>query len=64
MIQHGEDTRPAMPRAVTSSSDLNASELHRLVRWSKDASQARRLLAPPARLGNVTTQIVRPNAYV
>ena len=75
MIQHDEDTRPAMPRAVTLHSDLNASELRPLVRWSKDASQARRLPAPAAvyggsmrseaaRLGDVTTQIVRPNVYV
>ena len=59
-----------MPRAITLRSDFIASYLRRLVRLSKDAPQARRLLAlaaihqggkrtDAARLGNVTLQIVR-----
>jgi len=57
-----------MPRAVTLRSDFNASDLRHLARRSKDAPQARRLLAlaaiygggkrtEAARLGNVTLQI-------
>lgn len=59
-----------MPRAITLRSDFNASDLRHLARRSKDAPQARRLLAlaaiygggkrtEAARLGNVTLQIVR-----
>jgi transposase len=59
-----------MPRAITLRSDFNASDLRQLARRSKDAPQARRLLAlaaiygggkrtEAARLGNVTLQIVR-----
>ena len=59
-----------MPRAIALRSDFNATELRRLARRSKDAAQARRLLAvaaiydggtrsEAARLGNVTLQIVR-----
>jgi hypothetical protein len=54
-----------MPRAITLRSDFTASDLRRLARLSKDAPQARRLLAlaaiydggkrtEAARLGNVT----------
>lgn len=59
-----------MPRAITLRSDFTALDLRRLARLSKDAPQARRLLAlaaiydggkrtAAARLGNVTLQIVR-----
>ena len=59
-----------MARAITLRSDFSAAELRRLARRSKDAAQARRLLAlaaiydggmrsEAARLGNVTLQIVR-----
>jgi transposase len=59
-----------MARAIALRPDFNASELRRLARRSKDAAQARRLLAlaaiydggarwEAARLGNVTLQIVR-----
>ena len=59
-----------MPRAIALRSDFTAAELRRLARQSKDAAQARRLLAlaavydggarsKAARLGNVTLQIVR-----
>ena len=59
-----------MPRAIALRSDFCATELRRLARRSKDAAQARRLLAlaaiydggtrsEAARLGNVTLQIVR-----
>lgn len=59
-----------MARAITLRSDFTASDLRRLARLSKDAPQARRLLAlavihdgdkrtDAARLGNVTLQIVR-----
>ena len=59
-----------MPRAIALRSDFSASELRRLARRSKNAAQARRLLAlaaiydggrrsEAARLGNVTLQIVR-----
>jgi transposase len=59
-----------MARAIALRSDFNAAELRRLSRRSKDAGQARRLLAlaaiydggtrsEAARLGNVTLQIVR-----
>ena len=59
-----------MPLAIALRSDLSATELRRLARRSKDAGQARRLLAlaaiydggtrsEAARLGNVTLQIVR-----
>jgi len=58
------------PRAITLRSEFNASDLRRLARLSKDAPQARRLLAlaaiydggkrtEAARLGNVTLLIVR-----
>ncbi len=58
-----------MPRAITLRFDCTASDLRRLARLSKDAPQARRLLAlaaiygggkrtEVARLGNVTLQIV------
>jgi transposase len=59
-----------MARAIPLRSDFTAAELRRLARHSKDAGQARRLLAlaaiydggtrsEAARLGNVTLQIVR-----
>ena len=59
-----------MPSAIALRSEFSAAELHRLARWSKDAAQARRLLAlaaiydggtrsEAARLGHVTLQIVR-----
>ena len=59
-----------MPRAIALRSDFGATELRHLARRSKDAAQARRLLAlaavydggtrsEAARLGNVTLQIVR-----
>jgi transposase len=59
-----------MPRAIALRSDFDATELRRLARLSKDAVQARRLLAlavtydggtrsEAARLGSVTLQIVR-----
>lgn len=59
-----------MPRALALRSDFDAATLGRLARRSKEASQARRLLAlaaiydggarsEAARLGNVTLQIVR-----
>jgi transposase len=59
-----------MARAIALRSDFSAAELRRLARRSKDAAQARRLLAlaaiydggtrsEAARLGNVTLQIVR-----
>jgi transposase len=59
-----------MPRAIARRSDFSATELRRLARRSKDASQARRLLAlaaiydggtrsEAALLGDVTLQIVR-----
>jgi transposase len=59
-----------MARAIALRSDFNAPDLRRLARRSKDAAQARRLLAlaaiydggtrsEAARLGNVTLQIVR-----
>ena len=59
-----------MPRALELRSDFGAAELRRWARRSKDAAQARRLLAlaaiydggtrtEAARLGNVTLQIVR-----
>jgi transposase len=59
-----------MPCAITLRPDFRATELRRLARRSKDAAQARRLLAlaaiydggtrsEAARLGNVTLQIVR-----
>jgi transposase len=59
-----------MPRAIALRSDSSATALRRLARLSKDASQARRLLAlaaiydggtrsEAALIGNVTLQIVR-----
>ena len=74
-MQHGELRRLTVPRAITLLSDFTASHLRRLVRLSKDAPQARRLLAlaaihdggkrtDAARLGNVTLQIVRSNVKV
>jgi transposase len=59
-----------MPRAIALRCDFDAVSLRRLARRSKEASQARRLLAlaaiydggtrsEAARLGNVTLQIVR-----
>lgn len=59
-----------MARAIALRFDFNGVELRRLARRSKDANQARRLLAlatiydggtrsEAARLGNVTLQIVR-----
>jgi transposase len=59
-----------MARAIALRSDFKAPELRRLARRSRDAAQARRLLAlaaicdggtrsEAARLGNVTLQIVR-----
>ena len=59
-----------MARAIALRPDFSAAELRRLARCSKDAAQARRLLAlaaiydggtrsEAARLGNVTLQIVR-----
>ena len=64
-----------MPRAIALRSDFTASDLRRLARLSKDAPQARRLLAlaatydggkrtEAARRGNVTVQIIRSNVYV
>ena len=62
--------RLGFTRRITLRSDFNASDLRHLARRSKDAPQARRLLAlaviygggkrtEAARLGNVTLQIVR-----
>ena len=59
-----------MPSAIALRSDFSAADLRRLARRSKDAAQARRLLAlaaiydggtrsEAARLGHVTLQIVR-----
>ena len=59
-----------MPRAIALRPDFTGQQLRGLARRSKDASQARRLLAlavisdggtrsEAARLGNVTLQIVR-----
>ncbi len=59
-----------MPRAISLRLDFTAAELRGLARRSKDASQARRLLAlgaiydggtrsEAALIGNVTLQIVR-----
>lgn len=59
-----------MARAIALRSDFSAAELRRLARRSRDAAQARRLLAlaaiydggarsEAARIGNVTLQIVR-----
>ena len=59
-----------MARAIALRPDFSATELRRLARRSKDAAQARRLLAlaaiydgatrsEAAQLGNVTLQIVR-----
>jgi transposase len=59
-----------MPRAIALRPDFTAAELRRLARRSREAAQARRLLAlaviydggtrsEAARLGNVTLQIVR-----
>ena len=59
-----------MPSAIALRSDFSTADLRRLARWSKDAAQARRLLAlaaiydggsrsEAARLGDVTLQIVR-----
>jgi hypothetical protein len=59
-----------MPRAIALRSEFNAAEQRRFARRSKDASQAKRLLAlaaiydagtrsEAARLGNFTLQIVR-----
>lgn len=59
-----------MARAIALRPDFSAAELRRLARRSKDAAQARRLLAlaaiydggtrsEAARIGNVTLQIVR-----
>ena len=59
-----------MPRAIALRADYDAPILRRLARRSKEAAQARRLLAlaaiydggrrsEAARLGNVTLQIVR-----
>ena len=64
-----------MPRAIALRPDFSAIALRCLVRRSKDAAQARRLLAlaaiddggtrsEAARLGNVTLQIVPSNACV
>lgn len=59
-----------MPNAIALRSDFSGGQLRRLARRSRDASQARRLLAlaaiysggsrsEAARLGDVTLQIVR-----
>ena len=64
-----------MSRAIALRPDFTGQQLRGLARHSKDASQARRLLAlaiirdggtrsEAARLGNVTLQIVRSNVYV
>jgi hypothetical protein len=64
-----------MAGAIPLRFDFTAAELRRLARCSKDAGQARRLLAlaaihdggtrsEAARLGNVTLQIVRSNMHV
>ena len=61
-----------MARAIALRPDFSAGELRRLARRTKDAAQARRLLAlaaiydggtrsEAARLGNVTLHIVRSN---
>lgn len=62
-----------MARAIVLRSDFSAIALRRLARQSKDAAQARRVLAlaaiyydggtcsEAARLGNVTLEIVRDN---
>jgi transposase len=68
MIHHGELRRFAM--AVPLRTDFDATQLRSIARRTKDASQARRLLAlaaisdgasrgEAARLGGVTLQIVR-----
>src|SRR5215207_6820484 len=68
MIQRGEPRRFAMP--VPLRSDFNAPQLRAIARKTKDAPQARRLLAlaaidegatraEAARIGGVTVQIVR-----
>jgi transposase len=70
MIHAGEHRRLTMARAIPLRSDFTGVELRRLARRSKDAAQARRLLAlaaiydgaarwEAARLGHVTLQIVR-----
>jgi len=64
-----------MARAIALRPDFNGVELRRLARRSRDAAQARRLLAlaaiydggtrsEAARIGGVTLQIVRSNACV
>jgi hypothetical protein len=74
-IQCGEHRSFTIPWAITLRCDFNASDLSCLARQSKDAPQARRLLAlatihdggkrtEAARLGKVTLQIVRSNLYV
>ena len=42
-----------MPSAITLRSDFSAADLRRLARWSKDAAQARRLLALAAMAYNL-----------
>jgi transposase len=70
VLQAGDPRRLTMPRAIALRSDFSAAELRHLARRSKDAAQARRLLAlaaicdggtrsEAAQLGNVTLQIVR-----
>ncbi len=44
-IQAGEHWRLAMARAIALRSDFTSTDLRRLARGSKDAAQARRLLA-------------------
>jgi hypothetical protein len=63
-----------MPHAIALRLDFSATDLRRLARWSKVASQARRLLAmvaiydggmrtEAALLGDVTLQIVREGGF-
>jgi len=70
VIQANELRKHIMPRVITLRSDFTGQQLRGLARRSKDASQARRLLAlavisdggtrsEAARLGCVTLQIVR-----
>ena len=69
-VQADDPWRLTMPRAIALRSDFSAGELRRWARRSKDATQARRLLAlaaiydggtrsEAAPIGNVTLQIVR-----
>jgi transposase len=70
VIQGGEQWSLVMPRAIALRSDFTGARLRALARQSKEAAQARRLLAlaviydggsrsEAARLGDVTLQIIR-----